>query len=77
MKKQLRIWRVVPVSKTNAQAPYYFVETTEYRREVAEELAYKEARKRCTLSRFEDWDFRVEKEPIRKDEFGRYMWYHQ
>ena len=39
MENKLRIWRVVPTSKTGVQAPSYFVETTEYVREKAEKVA--------------------------------------
>lgn len=77
MDKQLRIWRVVPVSKTNAQAPYYFVETTELNREKAYVVALKEAKSKSALSRFTDWSFRVERQSLRKDEFGRYIVHHQ
>jgi hypothetical protein len=77
MDKQLRIWRVVPVSKTNVHAPYYFVETTEKNREKAYEVALKEAKSKSALSRFTDWNFRVERQSLRKDDFGRYIVHHQ
>lgn len=77
MKTQLRIWRVVPVSKTNVQAPYYYVETTELILEKAYKSATKEARSKSQLSKFKDWNFRIEKQSLRKDEFGRYIEYHQ
>jgi len=77
MRKTLRIWRVVPVSKTNVQAPFYFVETTEENREKAFANAQKQARSKSSLSRFDDWNFRVEKQSLRKDDFGRYVPYHQ
>jgi hypothetical protein len=77
MDKQLRIWRVVPVSKTNVQAPYYFVETTEKNREKAYEVALKQAKSKSSLSRFEEWNFRVERQSLRKDSIGRYVEYHQ
>ena len=37
MAQNLRIWRVVPTSKTGAQAPTFFVETTEEGRDKAEQ----------------------------------------
>jgi len=77
MKKQLRIWRVVPVSQTNVQAPYYFIETTEPSLEKSFEVATKQAKLKSSLSRFKEWKFRVEKQSLRKDEFGRYIPYHQ
>lgn len=77
MDKQLRIWRVVPVSETNVQAPYYFIETTEKDLEKAFEVAKKQARIKTSLSRFKEWNFRVEKQSLRKDNFGRYIKYHQ
>jgi len=77
MENKLRIWRVVPTSKTGVQAPSYFVETTEYVREKAEKVAIKMAKEKSALSNYDSWNFRVSKIEKRKDEFGRYISYHQ
>ena len=73
----LRIWRVVPVSKAGVQAPYFFVETTENNREKAEQSAYKVAKERCVLLKYDIWGIRLTKLNVRKDDFGRYFKYHQ
>lgn len=77
MMDRLRIWRVVPTSKTGVQAPTYFVETQDDVLEKAERMAIKMAKERSALSKFDTWTFRVEKVTKRKDEFGRYIEYHQ
>ena len=78
MKNKLRIWRVVPTSKTGEQAPYFFVETTEEKLEKAETSALVMAKEKAkSLLRFDHWGIRMTKESLRKDEFGRYMKYHQ
>jgi hypothetical protein len=78
MKNKLRIWRVVPTSKTGVQAPYFFVETTEEKLEKAESSALKMAEEMAkSLTRFDHWEIRMTKESLRKDEFGRYYRYHQ
>ena len=74
---RLRIWRVVPTSKTGVQAPTYFVETQDDVLEKAERMAIKMAKERSALGKFDTWIFRVEKVTKRKDEFGRYTEYHQ
>jgi len=73
----LRIWRVVPTSKTGVQAPTFFVETTEEGREKAEVSATKQARQRSGLSKFDCWNFNLIKTELRLDKFGRYVKYHQ
>ena len=78
MKNKLRIWRVVPTSKTGEQAPYFFVETTEEKLEKAETSALEMAKEKAkSLLRFDHWGIRMTKESVRKDEFGRYIEYHQ
>ena len=77
MTQKLRIWRVVPTSKTGVQAPTFFVETTEEGREKAEESAMRQARLKSGLSRFKEWKFRLEKLSVRVDKFGRYVKHHQ
>ena len=73
----LRIWRVVPVSDTGVQAPYFFVETTENKSEKAELTAYNIAKERCCLLKYDNWGVEISKLRVRKDEFGRYFKYHQ
>jgi len=77
MTQKLRIWRVVPTSKTGVQAPTFFVETTEEGREKAEESAMKQAKLKSGLSKFKEWKFRLEKLSVRVDKFGRYVPHHQ
>lgn len=77
MKPKLRIWRVVPTSETGAKAPYFFVETEEFKLEKAELAALEIANKQCVLSKFENWHMSVTKTKIRKDGFGKYWTYHQ
>jgi len=78
MTQKLRIWRVVPTSKTGEQAPYFFVETTEEKLEKAETSALVMAKEKAkSLLRFDHWGIRMTKESLRKDEFGRYYRYHQ
>jgi len=77
MTQKLRIWRVVPTSKTGVQAPTFFVETTEEGREKAEESAIKQARIKSGLGKFKQWNFRLEKLSVRVDKFGRYVKHHQ
>lgn len=78
MNNKLRIWRVVPTSKTGVQAPYFFVETTEEKLEKAESSALQMAKEHAkSLLRFDHWGIRMNKESVRKDEFGRYIEYHQ
>ena len=73
----LRIWRVVPTSKTGVQAPTFFVETTEEGREKAEQSAIKQARQRSGLGVFQNWNFNLTKMEVRVDRFGRYVKHHQ
>jgi hypothetical protein len=77
MTQNLRIWRVVPTSKTGVQAPTYFVETTEESREKAEASAIKQARQKSGLSNYDYWNFNVTKMSVRVDKFGRYIKHHQ
>ena len=78
MKNKLRIWRVVPTSKTGVQAPYFFVETTEEKLEKAETLALEIAKEKAkSLLRFDHWGIRMNKENVRKDDNGKYLPYHQ
>ena len=77
MTQKLRIWRVVPTSKTGVQAPTFFVETTEEGREKAEASAVKQARQRSGLGSFENWNFNLSKMEVRVDRFGRYIKHHQ
>ena len=77
MMNKLRIWRVVPTSYTGAQAPTFFVETTENALENATNSAYKLAEEWCYLSKFDNWRFQLEKLKVRKDNFGRYIKHHQ
>lgn len=76
MTQKLRIWRVVPV-RNGVQAPTSFVETTEQGREKAEIAAKKKARKSCGLGKFDDWEYQLERMPVRVDKFGRYWKHHQ
>jgi hypothetical protein len=77
MTQNLRIWRVVPTSKTGVQAPTFFVETTEEGREKAEQSAIKQARQRSGLGVFQNWNFNLTKMEVRVDRFGRYVKHHQ
>ena len=77
MTQKLRIWRVVPTSKTGVQAPSFFVETTEEEREKAEISAIKFAKEKSGLSRYDCWTFKLTKLSLRKDKFGRYVKHHQ
>lgn len=77
MNAKLRIWRVVPTSKTGSQAPFFFVETTEENLEKAKLSAMKIARTKTSLSRFDEWVLNVTKETLRIDKLGRYFKYHQ
>ena len=77
MTQNLRIWRVVPTSKTGVQAPTFFVETTEEGREKAEQSANKQARQRSGLGAFENWNFNTTKMEVRVDKFGKYVKHHQ
>ena len=77
MINKLRIWRVVPTSKTGSQAPTFFVETTEEVLEKAERTALKMAKGLSGLSKFDNWSFQLTKTSKRKDKFGRYLNYHQ
>lgn len=74
---KLRIWRVVPTSKTGVQAPLFFVETTEESREKSELSAMKIARAKSPLGKYPEWDFKLTKMIVRKDQFGRYIKHHQ
>lgn len=74
MEKQLRIWRVVPISKTGVQAPYYFVETLTFTLEKGKLEAETLARKKCSVK---EWYLEISKLSVRKDKFGRYWKYHQ
>jgi len=77
MTQKLRIWRVVPTSKTGVQAPTYFVETTEYVREKAEKEALSKAKQASALSKFDCWYFNLSKMKVRVDKHGRYIKHHQ
>jgi len=77
MNAKLRIWRVVPTSKTGTKAPYFFVETEEFKLEKAELAALKLANKVSVLSKFDNWYMSVTKTKMRKDGFGKYWTYHQ
>lgn len=77
MNTKLRIWRVVPTSKTGAKAPYFFVETEKFELEDAVKEANLLVKQNCTLSRFEEWSFPLVKLRVRRDVLGRYWKYHQ
>ncbi len=78
MNRKLRIWRVVPTSKTGVQAPYFFVETTEKTMEKAFLVAKKIANEKCILFKYEnEWRPNIIRMSVRKDDFGRYWNYHQ
>jgi len=77
MNAKLRIWRVVPTSKTGAKAPYFFVETEEFKLEKAELVAQAKAKEASVLSKFDNWHMSVTKIKVRKDGFGRYWTNHQ
>ena len=78
MDKQLRIWRVVPTSKTGLQAPYFFVETSEKNHDKALITCEKIANEKCCLFKYEnEWKPTIIRMSVRKDDFGRYWNYHQ
>ncbi len=77
MTQKLRIWRVVPTSKTGVQAPTFFVETTEEGREKAEVIATKLAKQKSALGLYDCWFFKLTKMTVKVDKFGRYIKYHQ
>jgi hypothetical protein len=77
MEIQLRVWRVVPTSKTGSQAPTYFVETTDKDRDKAEASAQKQARLKSGLAKFNNWYFEITKLNVRVDRYGRYIKHHQ
>lgn len=77
METQIRIWRVVPTSKTGVQAPTFFVETTEKDRLKAEASALKQAQEKTRLSNFNCWKLNLTKQNVRIDKFGRYIKHHQ
>ena len=77
MTQKLRIWRVVPTSKTGVQAPTFFVETTENGREEAVASANRQARQRLGLGKFNNWYFELTKMNVRVDRHGRYIRHHQ
>ena len=77
METQIRIWRVVPTSKTGVQAPTYFVETTEKDRSKAEVSALKMAQQKTRLSNFNNWNLSLTRMNLRIDKFGRYIKHHQ
>lgn len=74
---KLRIWRVVPTSQTGAKAPYFFVETEKFNVEEAMSEAIKKAKQICVLSKFNNWEFQVNKLKVRRDGLGRYWEHHQ
>lgn len=74
---KLRIWRVVPTSKTGAKAPYFFVETEKFELDSAMIEADKKARESNVLSKFDNWSFPIIKMKVRKDGLGRYWANHQ
>lgn len=77
METQIRIWRVEPTCQTGAQAPAYFVQTTEKDRSKAEVSALKEAQQKSRLSNFNNWEFILTRMNVRLDKFGRYIKHHQ
>jgi|TARA_R110000796_G_scaffold778_1_gene3018 hypothetical protein len=77
MNAKLRIWRVVPTSETGAKAPYFFVETEEFKLEKAELAAKAKANEASGLSRFDNWHMSITRMMVRKDKFGRYWANHQ
>jgi hypothetical protein len=77
MKNILRIWRVVPTSKTGVQAPYFYVETLEEKQEKAKLSAISAGKQRSRLSDFPEWEMKVSKTSLRKDKSGKYTTYHQ
>lgn len=77
MNAKLRIWRAVPTSKTGAEAPYFFVETEEFKLDKAELVAMRKANEACVLSKFDNWFISITKCKVRKDKFGRYWINHQ
>lgn len=76
-KFKLRIWRAVPTSQTGAKAPYFFVETQEFKLEKAEIQAKKLVGEACVLSKFDNWHMSITRMKVRKDKFGRYWTNHQ
>lgn len=77
METQIRIWRVEPTCQTGAQAPTYFVETTEKDRSKAEAKALQLAKQKTRLSNFSNWNLTLERCNVRVDKFGRYKKHHQ
>ena len=77
MMNKLRIWRVEPTNEFGVQAPTYFVETQDNVLEKAEKNANILAREKSVLSKFDTWNFRVIKQSVRKDNYGRYIKHHQ
>lgn len=77
METKLRIWRVVPTSKTGVQAPTFFVETTEADRSKAEVAALRQAQQKTRLSNFDCWNIKLTKTSLRVDKHGRYIPHHQ
>lgn len=77
METQIRIWRVVPTSKTGVQAPTFLVETTEKDRSKAEASALKQASSKTRLSNFNNWSLSLTRLNVRKDKYGRYIKHHQ
>lgn len=77
MDTQIRIWRVVPTSQTGAQAPTYYVETTDKDRSKAEISALKQAQSKTRLSNFSNWNLSLTRMNLRIDKFGRYQKHHQ
>ena len=77
MTQKLRIWRVVPTSKTGVQAPTFFVETTENGQEEAVASANRQARQRSGLGKFNNWYFELTKMNVRVDKHGKYIRHHQ
>lgn len=56
-----RTWKVVPTRETGAQAPYFFVRTTEVNKNKAYSQALQLAKEKCVFGegRFEDWYFLI------------------
>jgi hypothetical protein len=67
----------VPTSQTGAEAPTFFVETTETDRSKAEANALKLAQAKTRLSNFSNWNLTLERCNVRVDKFGRYIKHHQ
>lgn len=77
METQIRIWRVEPTCQTGAQAPTFFVETTEMERSKAEAKALQLAKQKTRLSNFSNWNLSLTRMNWRIDKFGRYIKHHQ